>query len=967
MTHSSRADAHVVAALAQRYRVELPLGEGGMATVYLAEDLKHDRMVAVKVLKPELAAALGAERFLHEIRVTARLQHPHILPLFDSGEAEGLLYYVMPYVEGENLRDRIKRHGQLPVSDALAIIGDVAAALTAAHAAGIVHRDIKPENILVRDGEGLVADFGIALAISLAGRERLTATGLSLGTPSYMSPEQVSGEREIDGRSDVYSLGCVLYEALTGEAPFTGPTMQAVVAKTLTQPAPSARAHRPDVPPQTDAAIRRAMAKQPDERFDTPRAFVEACTPPAALRPRSRAAMLVAAAAIVAAVAVAYPLWRGNQTARARASLPRIAALAEQGEYVAAYELAVAAERRLDGDTALARLMAEVSDRVSIETEPPGARVFVQRVGDSDSTSLGTTPLQQVRVPRADYRLRVVKDGYAPAQRMVSSALARAEPPLAGTVQVQLVLSPSDSVPPDMVPVPGGEYQVVSSGAPVGLKTELAPFHIDRFEITNRRYADFIKSGGYENPALWHGVPAGAARLFFDRTGLRAPRDWTNQEFPRGMERHPVTGITWYEAHAFCRASGGRLPTIFEWEKAARDGLYARTGIFMPWGFTSAATQVSGRANFSSEGTFPVDSLPNGMSPYGAYAMAGNVKEWLANPAGDGFVAAGGSWQDPAYLFGQIGALSAATARADVGFRCVRVAGNANNGAAPLKLDALTPHYSPVDAATFATILTHYRYDQRPPNARGIERSETADWVRERLWIDGVNGDSVLVYLYLPKRAAPPFQTIVYSPSTQAYFFRTIASEVEQFQAPHIKAGRALLAVVLKGMLERPQAPGFSNPPSASVRFRDLMVLQATELRHGIDYLATREDIDMQRLAYLGVSRGAGSRLPFAAVDSRYRSVVLIGAGIDERLQPTVPEAANYNFAPYIKQPKLVVNGRADEEHPWLTRALPLWNLLREPKELVLFDDAGHVPPAEQRVPPINAFLDRTLGPVTSR
>jgi eukaryotic-like serine/threonine-protein kinase len=269
MTHSSRADAHVVAALAQRYRVERPLGEGGMATVYLAEDLKHDRMVAVKVLKPELAAALGAERFLHEIRVTARLQHPHILPLFDSGEAEGLLYYVMPYVEGENLRDRIKRHGQLPVSDALAIIGDVAAALTAAHAAGIVHRDIKPENILVRDGEGLVADFGIALAISLAGRERLTATGLSLGTPSYMSPEQVSGEREIDGRSDVYSLGCVLYEALTGEAPFTGPTMQAVVAKTLTQPAPSARAHRPDVPPQTDAAIRRAMAKQPDERFDT--------------------------------------------------------------------------------------------------------------------------------------------------------------------------------------------------------------------------------------------------------------------------------------------------------------------------------------------------------------------------------------------------------------------------------------------------------------------------------------------------------------------------------------------------------------------------------------------------------------------------------------------------------------------------------------------------------------------------
>jgi serine/threonine-protein kinase len=223
-------------ALADRYTIERELGQGGMATVYLAEDIKHKRKVAVKVLRPELAAVLGADRFVREIETTANLQHPHILPLFDSGEADGFLFYVMPYVEGESLRDRLSREGRLSLDEALAIVGDVAAALTVAHDKGIIHRDIKPENILVKDGEGLVADFGIALALSRVGGDQLTATGLAVGTPAYMSPEQIGGERTIDGRSDVYALGCVLFELLTGEPPFTGPTAQAVVAQTMTEP-----------------------------------------------------------------------------------------------------------------------------------------------------------------------------------------------------------------------------------------------------------------------------------------------------------------------------------------------------------------------------------------------------------------------------------------------------------------------------------------------------------------------------------------------------------------------------------------------------------------------------------------------------------------------------------------------------------------------------------------------------------
>src|SRR5215210_580066 len=261
-----------------------------MATVYLARDIRHNRRVALKVLHAELSAVLGSERFLKEIELTANLQHPHILPLFDSGSADGQLFYVMPLVDGESLRARLERERQLPVVDAVRIAAEVADALAYAHAHGVIHRDIKPENILLQGGHALVADFGIALAVQQAGGQRITQTGLSLGTPQYMAPEQATGEKSVDARADVYALGAVTYEMLAGEPPFTGPTTQAVIARVLTaEPAPLAAARR-SVPPHVAAAVHTALAKLPADRFAGAAEFAAALSAPASVETAPRSA-----------------------------------------------------------------------------------------------------------------------------------------------------------------------------------------------------------------------------------------------------------------------------------------------------------------------------------------------------------------------------------------------------------------------------------------------------------------------------------------------------------------------------------------------------------------------------------------------------------------------------------------------------------------------------------------------------
>jgi serine/threonine-protein kinase len=374
-------------ALADRYRIERQLGQGGMATVYLADDLKHDRKVAIKVLRPELVAVLGAERFLAEIRITARLDHPHILTLIDSGEAGGLLYYVLPYIRGESLRDKLAREQQLDIEETLVITRQIAGALDHAHRQGVIHRDIKPENILLHEGEAMLADFGIALAVKEAGGARLTETGLSLGTPQYMSPEQATGDRQLTARSDIYSLAAVCYEMLAGESPVTGPNAQAMIAKLMTERPVGLRVVRDTVPESMDLAIQKALAKVPADRYASAGEFVHALETAKEVSPRRRfpwRTIMAVAAAVVVIVVSALALLRSGRTEAD--SLPVIGRTSQMTR-----------DAGLEVDPAL----SPNGETVAYAAGPPtGMQIYVRQVSGGRSVALTSDTTGNFRWPR---------------------------------------------------------------------------------------------------------------------------------------------------------------------------------------------------------------------------------------------------------------------------------------------------------------------------------------------------------------------------------------------------------------------------------------------------------------------------------------------------------------------------------------------------------------------------------------
>jgi formylglycine-generating enzyme required for sulfatase activity/tRNA A-37 threonylcarbamoyl transferase component Bud32 len=1018
-----------------RYIIRSKLGAGGMAEVYLADDTQLGRRVALKFLPPETETDERARRrLLREARAAATLDHPHICAVFEVGEADGRTYIAMQYVDGEPLDVRLRR-SPLDLHETLGIAVQVVDALAEAHAHGVLHRDIKPSNVMITSrGQAKVMDFGLAkqapadeAAEPAQTVSLLSARGDIIGTAPYMSPEQARGE-PLDPRSDLFSVGVLLYEMVSGQRPFQGGSSAAVAAAILTHDPPPLARFAPTTPAELERIVAKLLKKQPDSRYQTAKdllidlkalkdehefqlrlgrtpspptgrvgeafsataaeAVTEVIAQPAsvasALQPKRRTgrAFVLGVAAVVVLAVGGWFAWRMANVRWARAQLSQVSALAEANQYFDAYDLAVKVEPYLRGDSTLAGLMPVISDSVSVTTTPPGAAVYLKRFTRNPSSNpvrqlVGTTPLTNARVARGEYILTIEKEGFASIERTFSGittkagTLTIAPPPL----RIDQPLLPANAARARMVFVSGGDYRLISWSRPTDRRVRLTDYFIDKYEVSNGEYKEFISGGGYLKRDLWKhsfvkdGHPVSwdeAMKAFVDRTGLPGPRSWSNQSFPDGKADHPVSDVTWYEAAAYAEFRGKQLPTVFQWEKAARNGVQGLAGTsIMPWGVFYPGDTLTGRANFG-RASLPTTSSEFGMSAFGAYNMAGNVAEWTLNDSSAGFLATGGAWGDPTYTFSQFGGRPGFFSSEKLGFRCAQNASDsaADQGGARIELTQEIPEYTGSSSQLLTTLAKSYRYEKAPLDARVEETIDAPEWKREKITFNGANGARAIAYLYLPNHVARPLQVIHFLPAGDVDSgYRSLPASMDDRMTPYVRAGRALFGVVLEGYMERLRPAGFVRPSATTVEFADMIADRITDLRRGLDYLETRNDIDMSRLAAVAPSAGSILGLIIGALEPRYRAFVFMGAGLPSSYRAIIAAANPINFASHIRVPKLIVQGRYDEDTPVRTAAEPLFKLMTEPKRMVLYE-GGHVPSIETQMSATSGWLDEQLGRV---
>ena len=590
---------------------------------------------------------------------------------------------------------------------------------------------------------------------------------------------------------------------------------------------------------------------------------------------------------------------------------------------------------------------------------------------------VGVSPIEGLEIARAAYLLAIELEGYAPVERPiygVTDTLGR-DRFLSPPVRVVQTLMPASAVPDRMVFVPGGDYRLVSWGRPTDRRPKLADYFIDKYEVSNRDYREFVQAAGYLKKEYWkHPFTENgrvlswddAMKTFIDRTGLPGPRGWSQQQFPPALADHPVTGVSWYEAAAYAAFRGKELPTVFQWEKAARNGNAAAPLTWMPWGPLLPGDSFLHRANFDGATTMPVTANQFGASPFGAYNMAGNVAEWCQNDSVAGFFTSGAAFGDPSYMFARYGTYPGLYASDRLGFRAAqRRAPDAGPDASAMRIaiSSEVPKYVPTTAAEFEVLRSYYRYDKAPLAPEIIERIQAPDWVRETISFAGAAGERTIAYLYLPIHAARPVQVIHYVPGTGVELgMMGLSNNMEAVVGGSVLGGRAMFGVALRGYQERRSAAAGQEPPPTTAEFRDKIVNWVTDLRRGLDYLETRTDVDRDRIALVAQSSGARTGIPLAAVESRYQSVFFHGAGVSPGQASWVKGTNPIEFAPHIKGPTMMLQGRHDEAIQLETSAKPLLALLREPK-LVLYD-GGHMSPPELIVKTLNAWLDQTLGPV---
>jgi len=972
------------------FQIDYELGRGGAGVVYLAQDTRLGRKVAIKMLPPEV---VDNPQVLHhwkrEAKLLASLNHPNIATIHEElEETEGTSYLVLEYVEGETLRERIAR-GRLTLEEVVSIALQIAEAMSAAHGKDVVHRDLKPANIKITpEGRVKVLDFGVAKMIG--GRKGapletiVTQPGQVIGTPGYMSPEQSLG-KETDHRTDIWSFGCVLYEMLTAKRPFDGRDTSEVLDAML-RSEPNWESLPEEVESPLHEIIRKCLAKDPEERYQSSAElhrdlleYYKTLTAPALKELRLRSVLglfkrprLAIPAIATLVILCIIGIWLVNKSSgirRARNSLlPEAIKLAEDGKYLAAFLTAQEVEKYIPGDSTLLRLWPEISREYSVVTTPPGADVFFREYSemDSDWNYLGKSPLEKIRFPMGLYRFKVEKEGFV-IRECIAGQEINSEPDI-----LTVELWGKNDSPDDMVLISSGTAQSESYSKSEPKKAGTIEYWIDKYEVTNEKFKEFVDQGGYQKQDYWkHTFVRDGRQLeweeammeFRDQTGRPGPSTWSGGTYPEGWEKHPVSGVSWYEAAAYAEFAGKSLPTTRHWRGAS---CLFQVGALVPW------------SNMEGEGTAPVGSHL-GIGLTGLYDMAGNVREWCYNAKdseNSRRYILGGSWAEPTYMFDFIVSLSVWDRSLINGFRCAMFGVGEKEAraswfapiAGPSKVDfSDIKSLKIVSDEVFRVWLKElYSYDKSSLNAKIVSIEDSSPYYRkEEVEFDAAyGGERVTAFLFLPKSAQPPYQAVVYFPGKGAYD-RTDKEKLDTviYWDFIIKSGRSFMYPFYKGSHGQ-RVRDTSGP----VNTRDWLVEQSKDLGRSIDYLESRDDIDSNKLAYYGFSNGGWFGAILLAVEKRFKTGILAMGGLLGGVE-SMPSGQPANFAPRINIPILMVNGKEDVIFPYETSHVPLYKLLgtsEEDKKHITYPGGHHVIGSSrvQMQKDIIAWLDKYLGPV---
>ena len=962
-----------------KWTLERKLGEGGFGEVWLG---RHQTMKERRVFKfcfeAERVRSLKRELTLFRVLKERVGGHPNIVRLLDVHFDEPPYYVEMDYVEGQSLKVWCDQQGgvdKIPLAARLEIVAQIADALNAAHTAGVIHRDVKPGNILISQAAtagaqpiAKLSDFGIGQVVSEEALSGMTKSGFTQsivvdsssarsGTQLYMSPELAAGV-PASVRSDLYSLGVVLFQLVVGDMhrPLTTDWSQSVDDPILREDLTRCFASRAEERFASADLLAKSL-----RAFEPRRAAYAKEQAAAVARQRAAQRWKILRTAAVAAVVVglgASLVWFLQRSSKLRwarqQALPEISRLLQANEIPAAFALAVEAEKYLPDDPALTSLWPRIAVETSIETTPAGAEVAIKeyRKPDSEWQLLGKAPMKKIRLPKFYYRWRIRQEGYETVEQAATV-----------TAAIKFSAQKTGEIPRDMVRVQGSTTNSAFTGF---ASVRLEDYLIDRYEVTNRQFKEFVDRGGYTKGDFWKQpfvkqgttVPLTEALAgLVDTTGKLGPATWTNGTYPEGQADYPVTGVSWFEAAAYAEFAGKRLPSVSHWRAAA---------------LVASFVSIVPLSNFSGKGLAPVGSQ-QGMSGSGAYDMAGNAKEWCWNEAGSGDrYILGGAWNEPKYMFGQADAMSAFNRAPQNGFRCIKLLSSeplASRVDAPVvRVQRDYAQEKPVSDAEFQGFRSLYAYDPAKLDAR-IEAVDDSDprWRREKVSFKAAYGtERMSAILFLPKQISPPYQTIVFFPGNDAHTAsRPSSDDLASMERVSflVAGGRALIYPIYWGTYERGVGQP-SGPPMNSIAFRDSVVNQSKDLGRSIDYLETRTDIQRDKLAYVGYSWGGGMGPILTALEPRLKVNVFVIGGF-----PTVPhqrEADSINFAPRVKIPTLMLNGRDDFTFPLETSQNPMFRFLGTPpehKRHVLYD-SGHQAPNEPSAKETHDWLDKYLGPV---